>query len=198
MSTGCGPSGTVYGTVTVTNIVGGVDVNVSLAFDNDVFAVSGAGAALAWDLTGNPDLTGDVSINTPPTPAGFFSPTALASGASIHLDGTGHWEYTIECTRCGPGTSSPTSSGPLDFDIMGVTAADFTKNDKGWFFSVDIGHACSDLQGCAGTGDVTASVGITTFGTAPEPSTWAMMLAGFAFLGYAGYRGRRSSVTAAF
>jgi hypothetical protein len=31
---------------------------------------------------------------------------------------------------------------------------------------------------------------------APEPTTWAMMLAGFAFLGYAGYRGRRSSVAA--
>jgi hypothetical protein len=31
----------------------------------------------------------------------------------------------------------------------------------------------------------------------PEPSTWAMMLAGFAFLGYAGYRGRRSAVAAA-
>jgi hypothetical protein len=32
----------------------------------------------------------------------------------------------------------------------------------------------------------------------PEPSTWSMMLLGFAFLGYAGYRGRRSAVAAAF
>jgi hypothetical protein len=32
---------------------------------------------------------------------------------------------------------------------------------------------------------------------APEPSTWAMMLLGFAGLGYAGYRGRRSAVAAA-
>ena len=31
----------------------------------------------------------------------------------------------------------------------------------------------------------------------PEPKTWAMMLAGFAFLGYAGYRARRSAVAAA-
>jgi hypothetical protein len=30
----------------------------------------------------------------------------------------------------------------------------------------------------------------------PEPSTWAMMLFGFGFLGYAGYRGRRSPVAA--
>jgi hypothetical protein len=31
----------------------------------------------------------------------------------------------------------------------------------------------------------------------PEPSTWAMMLLGFAGLGYAGYRGRRSAIAAA-
>jgi hypothetical protein len=31
----------------------------------------------------------------------------------------------------------------------------------------------------------------------PEPSTWAMILLGFAGLGYAGYRGRRSVVAAA-
>jgi hypothetical protein len=31
----------------------------------------------------------------------------------------------------------------------------------------------------------------------PEPSTWAMMGVGVAFLGYAGYRGRRSAVAAA-
>jgi hypothetical protein len=31
----------------------------------------------------------------------------------------------------------------------------------------------------------------------PEASTWAMMLLGFAGLGYAGYRGRRSAVAAA-
>jgi PEP-CTERM motif len=30
----------------------------------------------------------------------------------------------------------------------------------------------------------------------PEPATWAMMLAGFAGLGYAGYRRLRSVVTA--
>jgi hypothetical protein len=42
------------------------------------------------------------------------------------------------------------------------------------------------------TGDtVTVAFGV------PEPSTWAMTLAGFAFLGFAGYRGCRSAVAAA-
>ena len=36
-----------------------------------------------------------------------------------------------------------------------------------------------------------------SFGVAPEPATWAMMLLGFASLGYAGYRGRRPAVAAA-
>jgi hypothetical protein len=38
---------------------------------------------------------------------------------------------------------------------------------------------------------------ITESLAAPEPSTWAMILLGFAGLSYAGYRGRRSSVAAA-
>jgi hypothetical protein len=40
-------------------------------------------------------------------------------------------------------------------------------------------------------GALTASA--TGPGTVPEPSTWAIMLPGFAFLGYAGYRRTRSS-----
>jgi PEP-CTERM motif len=34
-------------------------------------------------------------------------------------------------------------------------------------------------------------------GAVPEPSTWAMMLIGFAGLGFAAYRGRRKAVLAA-
>jgi hypothetical protein len=46
-----------------------------------------------------------------------------------------------------------------------------------------------------GAGDYTSSMGLTL--TAPEPSTWAMMLVGFAGLGFAGYRTSRKTVTAA-
>lgn len=40
------------------------------------------------------------------------------------------------------------------------------------------------------------SITAETTGTVPEPSTWAMMLVGFAGLGYAGYRRSRSAVAA--
>jgi hypothetical protein len=35
-------------------------------------------------------------------------------------------------------------------------------------------------------------------GAIPEPSTWAMMLLGFARLGYAGYRKKKQAVVASF
>ena len=35
-----------------------------------------------------------------------------------------------------------------------------------------------------------------TAGTVPEPSTWAMLLIGFAGLGFAGYRMRRAALPA--
>jgi hypothetical protein len=40
-------------------------------------------------------------------------------------------------------------------------------------------------------------VSLSTPSSTPEPSTWAMMLLGFAGLGYAGYRSRRVAATAA-
>ncbi len=42
-----------------------------------------------------------------------------------------------------------------------------------------------------------ASAENLTFTAVPEPSTWAMMLAGFAGLGFAGYRGARKSAAVA-
>jgi hypothetical protein len=43
----------------------------------------------------------------------------------------------------------------------------------------------------------TTFVALTGGSAAPEPSTWAMMLAGFAGLVYAGYRSTRKSASAA-
>jgi PEP-CTERM motif len=37
---------------------------------------------------------------------------------------------------------------------------------------------------------------VTTLAAVPEPSTWAMMLIGFASLGFVGYRASRKSAAA--
>jgi hypothetical protein len=50
----------------------------------------------------------------------------------------------------------------------------------------------------SGPGAAVAASITNTASNIPEPSTWAMMLIGFACLGYAGYRASRKSATTAF
>jgi hypothetical protein len=79
-------------------------------------------------------------------------------------------------------------TGPLTFHIDDVTVADFTQNDAGYFAAADFGVLGGDFTGEAG-----GKVG-TIVGT-PEPSTWALMLLGFAGLGFAGYRKAKTART---
>jgi hypothetical protein len=52
--------------------------------------------------------------------------------------------------------------------------------------------------GPSSSSNLATSVGIMTYaGTVPEASTWAMMLLGFAGLGYAGYRSRKRTAAVA-
>ena len=71
--------------------------------------------------------------------------------------------------------------------IAGISTSDFVANGDGFI-------AVADLLGNKGTGDVGGMTG--TLSAVPEPSTWAMMLLGFAGLGFAGYRKARSARTA--
>ena len=71
-----------------------------------------------------------------------------------------------------------------------VTAADLGFFDAiGWNPNIDV---ITDPNYALTTGEIYAE-----FGTVPEPSTWAMMLIGFAGLGYAGYRTSRKSAALA-
>jgi hypothetical protein len=54
-----------------------------------------------------------------------------------------------------------------------------------------------NFEGIPTSGITTAVIDVGTSSTVPESSTWAMMLMGFAGLGYARHRGRRSVVAAA-
>ena len=80
-------------------------------------------------------------------------------------------------------------TGPLTFHIAGVTVADFTQNVAGYFAAADFG-----VNAGASTGEAGGKIG-TIVGT-PEPSTWVMLLLGFAGLGFAGYRKAHSARTA--
>ena len=179
-SSGCGSG--PFGTVTVSSISSTeVSVNLTLAA-NEVFAVTGAGDALLFDLTGNPTI----SISNLTT---GFSADRIASGGSIHAGGTGHWQYDIVCSGCGNGTSSPNLSGPINFDVTvagGITPASFIQNDNSLFFATDIG--VSNGRGGYSTGDVAApSVSAT-----PLPAALPLFIGGLGMIGLLSRRRKRN------
>jgi hypothetical protein len=149
---------------------------------------TGAGAALTWDLKGNPTVT----------IAGLNATNFVVShnGTSTgNLDGTGSWFYQIDCTdaACGSGGSTP-FTGSLDFTIQNVALSDFISNGKtatGYFFASDI---CTSTTGtgCQGiTGDI-ASDTSHDVPSVPEPTSLALLGTGIFGLSYV-LRRRRST-----
>jgi hypothetical protein len=176
------PGGVTLATMTVTDLSGG-GVSVAFALDAPAtfFASTGGGhitagfnldtTITAADITGlpvTPTFTFTSPVNGVPGPSGGFG--NFSAGLQ------GNWN----------GTSNH-FAGPIDFDIAGISVSDFVVNSQGFF-------AVADVLGNVGTGDVGGKTG-TIAGT-PEPSTWAMMLLGFASLGFAGYRKARGAGTA--
>jgi hypothetical protein len=180
-SGGCGTG--PFGAVTVSSVTADeVSVTLTLA-KGEIFARTGAGDSLLFDLSGNPDIT--ISNISPTSPA--FTVVRSSSGGKIKAGGTGQWEYAVDCTGCGSGTSAPTSAGPLSFDITdvtGISPGSFVVNDKNYYFAADI-------MGTTGkTGDVAAPVltSTTTSSGTPtaavaEPATLAVLGSGLFALG---------------
>jgi hypothetical protein len=182
----CGPQTGGFGNIVVTdlstNVVG---VTVTLLNGNK-FVDTGAGAALGFNLSGSPTITyGNVTTG--------FTPVANPETAGVnHMDGTGDFQYAVNCTGCGSGGSNPLA-GPLSFQITGtgLSTASFDQNASLQFFSVDI------LSGTTGkTGDVDASnSGIPGHSQVPGPIAGAgwpgIVVASFGLVALA--RRRRSA-----
>jgi PEP-CTERM motif len=139
--------------------------------------------------------------NTTPSPPTF---TKVIGVGSVPGDTGGFGTFTAGLQGNWNGTSNESKAyftltpppdnnfaGPITFDIAGISTSDFVANSKGFI-------AVADVLGNVGTGEIGGKMG-TIVGT-PEPSTWAMMLLGFAGLGFAGYRkarGARAALSAA-
>lgn len=169
MCTNCGP----FGTISVSSVSGfSNELSVSLTLTpGELFANTGAGSALLFDISGNPTLS---VMSLLPTGYSFHQ-------ASNHADGSGTWNTYISCDICGSGTSPPQSSGPISF-ILAVssgtlTPSSFVKNSSGYLFASDI--AVPNADGYF-TGDV-----VTTGPLQPVPipaSAW-LLISGLGAIG---------------
>jgi hypothetical protein len=181
------PGGVTLTTVTVTDLSGG-GVSVKYALDSPatLFASTGGGhITVAFNL--DTAITAADITNTTPSPPTF---TKVIGVGSVPGDTGGFGTFTAGLQGNWNGTSN-NFAGPITFDIAGISTSDFVANSKGFI-------AVADVLGNVGTGEVGGKIG-TIVGT-PEPSTWAMMLLGFAGLGFAGYRkarGARAALSAA-
>src|SRR5271165_250283 len=164
-SSGCGTS--PFGTVTLTQTGSNVNVTATL-LNGDEFVRTGAGESLVFEVSGNPAIT--ITNLT----SGFTN-NGPASASTF-----GSFEYSIRCTGCGNGASSPLP-GPLSFTaaLTGggtLSISDFIANGSGHFFASDIlgdnnktGNVGSSGPGVRGDGGGGSS------SSAPEPPSLGLI-----------------------
>jgi hypothetical protein len=150
-----------------TTVVDGVTefgLNLSFASDTGTSAGSQADVALTFNVSGAPSLT-DAFASFAGTTTGTGTDNlsdVLSNGVSLTLNA--------------PGATSAM------FSAIGSLSVLKDQSD----FAGSAGSADSSILGNAFS--VTAMPGVSSVTAVPEPSTWAMMLAGFVGLGFLGYR----------
>jgi hypothetical protein len=207
MSSGTCPGG-VCGTVTVvgdttSSLAFTVDLATGVSFHANHSGSSGTGTFFYFDVTdggGSP-----ITVTLDGTTSGAIGGKTWSYNSPVGGDikpGTGNFpgtdNFSVTCTNA---TSGKICGSPLEFTVSGGSVANplvigaplggglFTGDTIAFVADLSISGSCGDKTCAAGTGLVGSGPGISTrTSTVPEPSTWAMMLIGFAGLGYAGYR----------
>lgn len=133
---------------------------------NEVFAGTGAGEALEFNVAGIP-VIGNIT-------SGFaVGPT------HSHASAFGEFLLSVTCTVCKGGKDS-NPSGPLSFTVSsveGISIADFVRNDRGYYFA-------SDIRGNNGnTGNVATSSVFLAPNAAEAPEPVSLILIGAGLIG---------------
>ena len=183
-SSGSLPGGP-YGTITVTENAGGLDIVQILAAGFRIHdTTNGNHNAFAFSIVGDPNVT--ISNLT-----SGFSANNITAGTNVSAPSLGSFFTAISCdAACGPGYNGG-FTGNLSFRVTttgSLSLASLLANSNSIVFATDVVSSAN--------GNPTGNVGARAPSAVPESATWAMMIGGFGLIG--GVLRRRPRVSVAF
>jgi hypothetical protein len=132
----CGPA--PFGTVTLTQSGTTVDITVHLD-SNFAFAKTGAADDQAFKFNGVDVSLSDIVVDP-------HIPGLVAATGSFNGDGTGEFDFGINCPTCGGGSDA--FQNDIVFHVLNATIADLTQpNNLGNLFVADVINLTSGNTG---------------------------------------------------
>jgi hypothetical protein len=166
---GCSNGVTPFGTVTITQATAGANLLFSVQLNSTYFFNTSTG------------LDAFVYSSSLAAATGLTTNFTADATSPVHEDGFGNFTNGIKYS--GPKTVQLLTFSVADPGLL--SASTFASSDGGTaaFFAADITSQIP--SGAVNTGPVG---GLTISTAVPEPSTWAMLILGFAGIGFMAYR----------